>query len=454
MASENTGNFDKAFVPSPPPPIDRANTASASPPATAGGIATAGHNSPGLVAHSIAGGGGDSGLVVNASGVSLGTVNVGVGASGSNGGSSSKVLATSNGAISTQGTYSAGIDTRSIASSGGTSRAVVDAAGPRTASGPSLSAAEAARRRSPASSAPGRRTRWSAAPAAPVRVAWVVVNADGPISVAGAYAHGIFAQSASGTKTPNFFSVEVTVSDAVSATGANGRGILVQNAAGSGLSAGQIEVVVASGGSITTGTRRAETIAYKDSNDTNLLLNGGAITQQNAASYAVRSDGEAKLTITNKDGGIIHGAIDTPAGGAGIRFANRRGAIFEMGRTVGLGTGGALANDGTVSPLEIGRIGTAIVTAGRYHQTPGAATVLDYGLDDHSSDRIAINGGAVAHDGVLRPVPVKGLAKSGDTGHLAVIEAAADSADFRGLEVESTAAVTYALDRNAPTVVP
>ncbi len=82
-------------------------------------LQTYGDGSPGVVATSIGGGGGHSGTTIAGSVVSTGAVNLAVGGDGGNGGSGGEVFVYSSGGIVTEGMSSSGIIAKSVGGSGG-----------------------------------------------------------------------------------------------------------------------------------------------------------------------------------------------------------------------------------------------------------------------------------------------------------------------------------------------
>ncbi|GKX33418.1 MAG: hypothetical protein MnENMB40S_10360 [Rhizobiaceae bacterium MnEN-MB40S] len=82
-------------------------------------LQTYGDGSPGVVATSIGGGGGHSGTTISGSVVSTGAVNLAIGGDGGNGGSGGEVFVYSSGGIITEGMSSSGIIAKSVGGSGG-----------------------------------------------------------------------------------------------------------------------------------------------------------------------------------------------------------------------------------------------------------------------------------------------------------------------------------------------
>ncbi len=345
-----------------------------------GAISTQGGASTGIFAQSVGGGGGIAGNIVRslldedpdqipyAHYFGLGT---GIGLSGGDGGSGGQVTVNNSANITTQGHGAFGIFAQSVGGGGGTGG--IDTAY--------------------VSFGPGKLLfNGSVFHGAPGDGGPVSVNQTGTIKTSGEFAHGIVAQSTSGSGKAGTVGVSLVGGNVV-ASGNGSNGIQAQSL-GAG-SSSNISVSLDSGSTVQGGT--PGTILNTDGSTTpcntygvlfmdgaaNVLNNAGLITTASGVSgtaVAQQADyGATKwgnLTIDNS--GVITGSINQvtqvltddmkqladglslPGGSSTITFNNYIGALFNTGSIINLGAG-TLNNSGLLN-LKGGGAGQSVLT--------------------------------------------------------------------------------------------
>ena len=333
---------------------------------TLGGmIETTGGGAPALVAQSIGGGGGA--VLYGATAATLG------GGRGDGGG----VTITTGAALATAGSASHGIVAQSIGGGGGyvapINGAVTLLAG--TGSGGA-----------------------------------VRIDNSGDITVAGSNAHGIVAQSlggggglvgggtpvagAGGIGTSGVAAgglgiggaIAITNTARIAANGAAGIGILAESL---GAQAGTAPITVTLGaGSVVLGGVGGTGVVLRGGVQT--LTNDGVLGTINGPNGRALFAEGLGASVVNR--GTITGSIDS-SGGA-VAFDNRRGALFNTGARVALGTG-TLDNAGGLAVLGRGRIGTTAL-AGNFAQSATGTNYVDVGdrAGTMVADRLNITGTA------------------------------------------------------------
>lgn len=348
-----------------------------------GAISTSGIGGIGIFAQSVGGGGGSAGNVEKGFAQSWEGLNIGVGvgyqqAAGAGGDGGAVTVTT--GAITTTGDLAHGVIAQSVGGSGGI------AAISGVFSGASNNFAGSA----------GDAGNGGA----------ISVTLSGPVNVSGSQAHGLFAQSASGKGSGDTSgAVTIDVNANLTASGSLGRAILAQSASAGGANNGTVAINVAKGVTVGTGADGAETIGILGGAN-NTITNNGTLTQGNAASYVIRTDGKATTTITNM--GIITGSVlgatsalaadPSQAGGAlgasGIELQNRPGGLVNAGRLLDVSN---LSNHGTLAVGGQGQSGNTRLT-GNLIQVEGGVLAVDLNPGGSGSagpsDRLSIDGRA------------------------------------------------------------
>ncbi|WP_172330171.1 autotransporter outer membrane beta-barrel domain-containing protein [Mangrovicoccus sp. HB161399] len=393
-----------------------------------GAIYTSGTGSIGILAQSVGGGGGAAGDVHR--GLSLGFADLHIGAGvgirldGAEGGDGGDVSVTS-GDIVTTGSGAHGIFAQSVGGGGGGSGIE------NTSAGESVLFA----------GSNGERGDSGA----------VTVTAVGSIHVSGANAHGIFAQSASGsTEGDSSGDVTVTANGDVISSGARGRAILAQSA-GSGTS-GKVTINVAAGATVATSAEGAETVGIFHGRD-NVIDNAGTIANGDgtAGGFAIRTDGRAALSVRNTGtiAGSVRSAMADGSAAAGVTIDNAAGAAFLMGSRMVLGEGGSFANSGFATPGSAGTVSRSNFT-GSFSQASGGTLGIDVTARQADgtaarTDRLRIDGTADLAGKVKVNMDVGAAPAAGAQTTGAFLTATGGVADS-GLSVESTVAASYSLN--------
>ncbi len=401
-----------------------------------GFISTQGEGGVGLFAQSVGGGGGSAGDVEEAFVAPWLDLNIGVGVgvqedsgAGGNGGD----ITVASGPITTAGERAHGMVLQSVGGSGG----VVGISG----------VLEGFNVNSFAGSAGDSGNSGA-----------IMVETLAPILVSGQQAHGIIAQSTSGSGSSDTSgAISITLGADIRASGEAGRAILAQSASGDGQN-NTISIAIPEGVTVMTAANGAETIGLFDGRD-NTIVNGGTLMQAGGAEaggFVVRTNGTAALTVTNN--GLLEGSVRaelSPSGAAaaaaatslqGITIDNNQGASFGLGSEVTLGgAAGRLNNAGTISAGGSGAIATSAVS-GIVTQGTSGTTLVDFDFGG-ANDLITIDAsGANSFAGSVSPNPLSGLPNSGDAASFAILRSAGALAS-QSLTVADSATVDYSLER-------
>ncbi len=351
---------------------------------TGGGVTTGGVNASAIVAQSIGGGGG---IIAADNTQGITSQNVFSHTSGAANGGAVMVNTNNFATITTSGAGAAGIVAQSLA--GGGIIQGLNGVSP-------MNAEQYVGATSPASGGP------------------VNVTLNSSIYTTGAYAAGIFAQSAG--------------LGAIVGNG-NGQGFIVAGQTGStcgSCSNGTVQVTINSSSVISViGTHAygVALIADGDSggqNTTNLQVNGGIIVASRGADGAVFVGGANGNVIGIHDGALIDGSQSAGgyafAGWGGVRGTalitfdgnstvkgsillyegstvnNAAGSTFDAGPVVNLGSSGVLTNNGTFH-AGLGQMATTTLTG---NFTQGASGVLEVNANNATgqSDLLAVQGSA------------------------------------------------------------
>ncbi|WMS45257.1 autotransporter outer membrane beta-barrel domain-containing protein (plasmid) [Acuticoccus sp. MNP-M23] len=336
-------------------------------------ITTAGDNAEGILAHSIAGGGGSSGLVVGASGVSLANIDVTVGGSGGSGGSAGAVTLNATGGVATTGAFSSAVDAKSIGGGGGNAKGSVSAS--------ALSMGDVAVTLGSAGGAGGSGGT-------------VTVATGGAISTEGIHAHGIIAQSHGGGGGEGGFAAEGSI------TGGEFSGevgVTLGGGGGSGGKAGKVSVT--STGSIATADLRSHAIVAQS-----IGGNGGQGGNVYTGNFSFSSDASVNVNVD------IGGSGGSGATGNDVSVSNTASLMtagaFARGilaQSIG-GGGGEGGNAYTVSGgLSAGSSGSASVSLGGSGGTgaaAGAVSVTNKGaIATRKGEATAIHAASVGGSG-------------------------------------------------------
>ncbi len=402
-----------------------------------GSITTAGDGAVGIFAQSVGGGGGSAGDVEKGFAGSWDNLNIGVGVGiqedSGIGGDGGDISATISGRISTSGELAHGLILQSVGGSGG----VVGISGTLSEVNIDNFAGSAGY-----SGSGGK----------------VTATISEEILVTGERAHGIFAQSVSGSEESNSGGdIDVTINGSVRALGKQGRGILAQSQGVDG-GDGTITISIAEGARVETASDGWETIGLRNGSD-NKITNLGRLLQEGGAEgdgYVIRTDGQADLTVVNK--GYLEGSVRSSlvaSGGAAaaaapgsgtaapIKIENFPDATFALGSEITLGDGGELSNSGTMSAGGVGSLAFSTVS-GLVLQNPDGNTTVDIDFG-RTNDLIIIEDSAGGFfQGSVRPNPIGGTPSDGTRGSFPFLRSDSDLA-IGNLTVASTATIDYGL---------
>ncbi len=390
-------------------------------------ITTSGEGSIGIFAQSIGGGGGTAGDVYRAFSNSWLDLNIGAGlgvqeaAGGGGDGGDISVVA---GDIATSGEGAHGIVAQSVGGSGGIAAISGDLG--------SLS----------------KLNTYAGGAGDEGNGGAIDITVDGQILVAGKNAQGVVAQSSTGRLGSKDRSGDVTiaVNQSIIASGEGGRAILAQS---DGDIRGTISITVAEDAIVETAADGAETIGLFHGSGNN-LTNNGVIQHKGTDDddYVLRTNG---FSLDVQNNGAIAGSVlsqssqaNGPLGGP-ITIANAASASFGLGGTMNLGQGGALTNDGRVSPGTLGTIATSVFDGG-FTQSSGGVLHVDFTLAGQN-DRISfVKSSRPELAGAVEPALQGSLPKSGDTGSF-VILSSENGFGSNSLMVSNTGAVDYSLSQ-------
>ncbi|MDA0189242.1 MAG: hypothetical protein OSW77_02730, partial [Proteobacteria bacterium] len=383
----------------------------------AGSLLTLGVQAHGIYAQSVGGGGGTAGNAEGGfSGLDSIGLNVAFGQGGGSGGNGGAVSVKSSGAIETRGDRSIGLLAQSVGGGGGAASERSGLAFFGSVGGYGSGGA-------------------------------VSVSHEGSIVTFGERAHGIFAQSAgglsgtvgSGDAASSYVglgaAVGVTLRDgAIDALGLHADGILAQSVGDAGR--GDVSVSVERA-LVRGGTGDAAGVRVLDG-AANLIRNDGGwiTTQAGIDGLAIAATGGDD---TVRNAGLLSGRIDL--GGGRNALVNEAGGRLDAGGTLLLGSGNTLTNQGMLSPLGLGRIGTTSLD-GELVQEAGGVLAIDLDVMAGAADRLEASGSATLAGSVVlvaaRPAPVN---------NRLVIVSAGDGVTASTLAVDSapSAVAAYAL---------
>lgn len=384
-------------------------------------VTTSGAGSVGIFAQSVGGGGGTAGDAELGFTDSWVNLNIGIGVvvtQDAGEGGSGGAVTVSTGAINTTGEAAHGVVAQSVGGSGGMRGSM----GQSAISGLAGSAG------------------------APGNAGLVTVTNSGPITVSGAKAHGIFAQSVSGTGDGvQSEGVTLHVNADIAATGEGGRAILAQVATPkSGGSPGPINITVAQDATVSTGASGFETIGVKGPG-LNTITNSGTITQANPTGYAIRA--EDGITLVDNSGTLTGSVL---MDGDSV-VQNGVAAVFNTGTTVTVGS--ALENYGVLNPLGVGTVGTTTVTAPTFTQARSGSLGIDLDLSRSVADKLVIKAAtANSISGLVTPHVVAGTPSSGSKGSFEIVSTSGATLQASGLTVNNAGAVDYSLTEGTSSV--
>lgn len=420
----------------------------------AGNIQTAGSGAMGIFAQSIGSGGGAAGDVELAFFSSSLKTSFGVGVtasgSGGGGGDAKDVTVTTDGSITTLGSYAHGIWAQSIGGGGG-------AYGIGTTVAADISALTGS------SGAYGDSGN-------------IEVTVNEAINVYGDYAVGVFAQSASGADTApgdtggptaaytysgdgqyTSGTVTINVNADIVSSGDYGRGVVVQSDGYD--SAGKMTINVASGATVSTTEDGYDTITLLDG-DTNQLTNYGTIEKAEGDSvnyYVVYSDIANKfnaaapittpsLTIDNY--GILSGSVSLYDAVANT-VTNHDGGTMNIGLEFDLGSSSSFENDGILSPGGSGNIISSTVTSKTFSQSASGTLQTDVNIASDNTvtaDLITFALGDPTFAGTVGVVmSATSSISSDESGSVTILEASSGTFDSSALSVTDSATVDYSL---------
>jgi uncharacterized protein with beta-barrel porin domain len=231
--------------------------------------------------------------------------------------------------------------------------------------------------------------------------------------------------------------INITVENDVLAHGAFAHGIFAHSGGDDG--SGDITIEILSG-TVQGGTNTGVGVRFMGSGQ-NTLNNAGTITSADGASGEAIFAGLGDETITNT--GIITGSIDL--GGGSNAFVNRSGATFNSGRTVNLGSGTALTNEGSLSPGGKGRVMMSSID-GSVLQTESGQYEVDIDMADGSGDLIDVSGSVEMNGKIVANPHNKGNARPG-TRSTTILTAGEQVTDMGiDFEYEESIVVDYVLD--------
>ncbi len=401
-----------------------------------GTIETRGEGGVGIFAQSVGGGGGTAGDVEKGLTESWLDLNIGVGVgvqeNAGNGGDGGPIALTTSGTIKTSGEAAHGVMLQSVGGSGG---------------GVGISGLASDFNIDNFLGNAGDAGNGGA----------ITATIAGAIDVSGKDAHGLFAQSTSGTAVGDTSGeISVAVKSDITASGEDARGILAQSASGDGTN-NKISITIDEGATVKTSAEGRETIGLFDGRD-NSIVNNGSLLQEggvDAQGHVIRTNGTAALSVENN--GLLEGSIrsalsSTSNGQAAaaakakaITITNNAGAVFGLGREVTLGNGGSIANTGTLSAISVGTIGRSEVD-GSISQGAGGTILVDFAFGG-GHDFIVLDGSEKnALAGSITPNPLSGTPTSGSKATVTILRSDAEI-DSSDLTVASTATVDYSLDR-------
>ncbi len=269
-----------------------------------------------------------------------------------------------------------------------------------------------------------------------------------PVSTTGAGAQGVVVQSLGGG---GGLAVEFAGSAGGAGTGGKVQvdlradvradGIMLQSAGGSGGS--DIGLEVASGVAVRGGMGSGAGVRLRDGAQ-NSLINRGAIgAMAGIEGRAIQAGGGADRV---ENFGELAGSIDL--GGGADSLTNRTGGVINAGRTIALGQGETLLNQGRLSP---GGDKPTLTTAltGNYVQTSTGTIVIDIDFRQTGTpsegDKLIVSGSAALSGRLLVAALNKGFVVPGDHVITLVTTQAGLTHDNLAAELPVSAIATFAL---------
>jgi hypothetical protein len=243
----------------------------------------------------------------------------------------------------------------------------------------------------------------------------VTVNNSSDIHVSGAYAHGIFAESAAlggvvgqgtqdgfimsaasagscGSNCANVGKVAVNLNaGTIYVSGPNSYGVAMVsqgNPAGTNATA----LTVNNGGRILATGDAAGAIFVGGQDANSVTVNAGGYVDATGSTAGVAigtwSNGPATVTVNVDSQGTMKGAVNAPQNST---VSVAPGGLFEAGAQVNLGAAGVLSNLGAISVGAVGQLSTTAVT-GTFVQGSTGRLVVDTDHSSGASDRIDVQG--------------------------------------------------------------
>ncbi len=396
---------------------------------SSGYITTGGEGGVGIFAQSVGGGGGTAGDVEKAFAQGWGDLNIGAGVgiqeSSGAGGSGGDITVTLGGSgIQTGGTRAHGLVLQSIGGSGGA--VGIDGA-----------------------LEPINFNTWAGNVGDAGSAGKITATVNAPITLSGAQAHGIFAQSAAGNgDSDTSGDIVIDVNADIMAGGPQGRAILAQSVIGrekgADFGTGSIEITIAEGVEVMTGPEGWETIGLLEGSQ-NTITNKGVLIQAGgleAKGYVVRTDGNAALKIENY--GLLSGSVtvsgDQPQA---ITLNSLEGSILQLGSEMDLGgPNGLVSSSGILAVGANNTIGTSVIN-GTIDQSGTYLVDLEFG---GSADLISMTNSQInGVSGKIDPNPQGKAPANGESGSFKIFEAGSTAFVPGSLTVADTATVDYAV---------
>jgi hypothetical protein len=219
---------------------------------------------------------------------------------------------------------------------------------------------------------------------------------NGLVTTSGQYSHGVFAQSAGGSKSTGG-TVQVTLNNgsAVLASGTDASGIFADDIGDGGQRNGKIDISIGEGSMVSGGVESSLASASGVrllGGAANVITNAGVITTATGVDgVAIRADG-SNLTVTNT--GTIIGSILTSGGVATVDNLG----VMTTGSQMVLGAGGQLLNQGALDIGGVGRIASTVLV-GDLVQTSTGRLGVDQGSrradGSVAADMLTVQGNAV-----------------------------------------------------------
>lgn len=271
----------------------------------------------------------------------------------------------------------------------------------------------------------------------------VVGVTGGTVGVSGDDAYGIAAISSGGAAGSGSGGeandVTVTAGADITASGTSGIGIYGESTGTT--TAGDIKVIIDSGGTVTASGDSAVAIKFVNGGS-NTLTNNGTVTTSDLSSSSILAltTSDAVLAVTNN--GIFGGSVELEDG-YGSTFTNASGGTLNLGASFDLGSDGQLTNDGTVSPGGSGSVQDSTIT-GVFKQTSDGTYLVD--IDSSNSDLtdlLIFETDGTTMDGTVS-VNVITAPSTSDETIIAIAESG--SISDSGLTISDTASIDYGVN--------